>query len=286
MTVSSETTHSSDVGFRTDLQNREGYCAWTGIPYGTGLHIIPHRLGSEWLQLIVANRPRYSEDVATLSDINDIRNGVFSNPTIRQGFDQRDIAILKTPNHILCTEDIPPRHHRALMQPDMTYPRQQRYTPQWLVIPDAVTAMHIPNNSDATFKNQSKPKPSDLLLHYNYGVTAVKCWGRGQNVLREQANPPRPSRPVPASKNKSIRDTTVQKLERARLAGGAGAGSSTAGATDGLAESGGRAEWDEDDIVLFLWGNTPAAKERHLKQVGENTRRIEEWREGVPRVSV
>jgi len=42
----SQTTEIRDE-FCTKLQEREGYCAWTQIKYGTGLHIIPHHLGSE-----------------------------------------------------------------------------------------------------------------------------------------------------------------------------------------------------------------------------------------------
>lgn len=49
----------------------------------------------QWFQLIIANRPRYDEDVTTLNDINDIRNGVFASATIHQVFDSRHIAILK-----------------------------------------------------------------------------------------------------------------------------------------------------------------------------------------------
>lgn len=49
----------------------------------------------QWLQLIVNNRPSYSEDVTTLSDINDIRNGLFAMEQIHLAFDPRRVAILK-----------------------------------------------------------------------------------------------------------------------------------------------------------------------------------------------
>jgi hypothetical protein len=251
--------------------------------------------------------------VTTLHDINDIRNGIFANNLIHNGFDPRFAAVLKvcricppacplsdpyvatnpqTPNRILKTEDIPPRHTRRQISEDVSFPPRSRYTLQWLVDPgDEVTFM-IPNNSDAAFrKNTRKPKPSDLLLHYNYGAAAVKCWGRGLEVLQNCANPPRPPVPVPAptgpSRTIHDRETVIHKLREARDPGGAGAGSSTAGAgTGGLVESEGQAMWDEDDVILFFWGNSQAAKERHLKKVSENTRRMERWRGGVPQVSV
>ena len=31
-------------------------------------------------------------------------------------------------------------------------------------------------------------------------------------------------------------------------------------------DSEGQESWDEDDVMLFCWGNTPAAKERHRKK--------------------
>ena len=41
-------------------------------------------------------------------------------------------------------------------------------------------------------------KPSELLLHYNYGAAAVKIWGRNMAVLERLAKPPRLQAPVPA----------------------------------------------------------------------------------------
>ena len=112
---------------------------------------------------------------------------------------------------------------------------------------------------DAAFKKATrKPKPSDLLLHYNYGAAAVKCWGRGTDLLRERARPPRPL--VPFLVPTHSMDAAIRNLR-------AGTGR--------LVESEGQAEWDEDDVMLFLWGNSPAAKERHLKKVDENNRRME-----------
>ena len=35
----------------------------------------------------------------------------------------------------------------------------------------------------------------------------------------------------------------------------------------GLVESEGQAVWDEDDVMLFFWGNSQDPKEPHLKKV-------------------
>ena len=59
-------------------------------------HSLPFlRLLSQWFRLIIANRPTYNEDVTTLDDINDIRNGVFAVSMMHSPFDLRRIAILK-----------------------------------------------------------------------------------------------------------------------------------------------------------------------------------------------
>jgi hypothetical protein len=266
----------------------------------------------QWFRLIIENRPNYEEDVTELNDINDIRNGVFANVLVHNFFDRRRIVILKvchicppvcplsdlyvtakpqTPNKILRTSDIPPRHDREDMPQGVSYPGRVRYTLQWLN-PDPY-AMHLaPNNSDAAFKIRTrKPKPSELLLHYNYGAAAVKCWGRGVKLLQDLTNPPRPPVPVPtsAAPATTIHDggVAIRKRDAARAAGGAGAGNATAGAGTGeLVESEGQVMWDEDDVILFFWGNSQVAKERHLKRVNENTERMEQWRDAVPHVSV
>jgi hypothetical protein len=184
----------------------------------------------------------------------------------------------QTPNRILQTEDIPARYNRENMHADVNYPTGSRYTLQWLKAPDQFVAPTVPNNADAAFKkNTEEPKPSELLLHYNYGAAAVKRWGRGTEILQNRPNIPRPRRP-----SRTIHDRTVaiRKREEARNRGGARSGN-TAGAGTELEEEG-QAEWDEDDVMLFFWGNSKAATERHLKKVGENSRRIEQWRGDVP----
>ncbi|KAF8509116.1 hypothetical protein BU17DRAFT_7722, partial [Hysterangium stoloniferum] len=237
----------------------------------------------QWFQLIIGNRPNYSEDVEDLDDINDSRDGVSANSMIHNIFDSRRIAILKTPNCYLNTKDIPPppRNKRPHMATSVTYLKDSRYTLQWLN-PGLATKAMLPDNRDATFKKGTrKAKPSDLLLHYNYGAAAVKWWGNGTETLRKLAQPPRPSVPVPApsgpSRTTHDRKTAFSKHDAARAADVSGAGNATAGPSttgpatgEGLLDLEGQAMWDEDDVVLFFWGNSQAARECHDRKVQEN----------------
>jgi len=214
--------------------------------------------------------------VADLNDINDIRNGVFVSPNLYHVFDLHRVAILKPPNLILDTADIPPCHQRTLRR-DTEYPPRNRYTLQWLDTEDEIDQTLIPNNSDAAFGSHTElPKPSDLLLHYNYGVAAVKRWGRGREVLQARANPPRPppAQQVETGTSRSISDRwrTAQKRKDAQSAEGD--------------ESESQAEWDEYDVVLYFWANTEASKERRRKKLEESTRHMEQWREAVDEASV
>lgn len=69
------------------------------------------------------------------------------------------------------------------------------------------------------------------------------------------------------------RTTVIKEREAARRRG--------AGARGELVESEDPGTWDEDDVMLFLWGNTTAAKERRLEKANEDGERIEQWRGGV-----
>jgi len=98
------------------------------------MHIIPYKRGSEWFQLIIANRPKHEEEVEVLVDVNDIR--VFATDNIHRAFNPCEVAILKTPNRVLITSDIPQRAERPTKVPeDVTYHSSKRYTLQWLIHP-------------------------------------------------------------------------------------------------------------------------------------------------------
>ncbi|TDL26653.1 hypothetical protein BD410DRAFT_825774 [Rickenella mellea] len=257
-TVHSGTTDSHKT-FADTLLQRDNCCVFTGLDKSLrlGMHIIPYARGSEWLRLIIANRPKYGEEVEDLVDIEDIRNGISENPNIRMAFDLRHLVILKTPNHVLTNMDVPQRaERRSAMPEDVAYPDNERYTLQWLVIPGVAELRYFADhNMDAAFKKETEePKPSELLLHYNYGAAAVRHWGHGMGVLQERPNLPRPTGPVRTRKERSA---AIRKRDR----------------TQG--------EWDADDIVLFFWANTPAARERRRKEQEERTQYMEAWRQGV-----
>jgi len=125
-----------------------------------------------------------------------------------------------------------------------------------------------PNNTDAMFrKGTCKPKPSGLLLHYNYGAAAVKWWGHRSEIIQNRPNIPHPSGPIPATRVLSgtvhDRALAIQKLDAAQAASGLGAGNPMArGGTGEMVDAEGQAKWDEDELILFLWSNSKAAKER------------------------
>ena len=164
-----------------------------------------------------------------------------------------------------------------------------RYMLQWLVKPDAGKLQYVAqNNVDATFKKHScKLKPSELLLHYNYGAAAVNWWGRGKEVLHNRLNIPCPivSAPAPLGPMKMLHDRTItiKKRDTAQHADEAGTGIVMAGdeAMD-MVESKDQAQWDEDDVMLFFWGNSQAAVECYHRKQEEMTWYMEQWRQGMP----
>ena len=46
------------------------------------------------------------------------------------------------------------------------------------------------------------------------------------------------------------------------------------------------ARWNEDDVMLFLWGNSMTATEHHHRKQEESTQHMEQWKAGVHQVSV
>jgi len=197
-----------------------------------------------------------------------------------------DLTGTQTPNRYLQPDDIPPHSDRTLSN-DVTYPSNSRYSLQWLNPDPNVIAM-IPNNRDAAFKKRTKkPKPSSLLLHYNYGAAAVKCWGHGTQVLYNLFKPPRPGEPVPAPvgppRNIHDRKVAIQKREEAQK-GGRVQDTDRTGTNEAEVEKEEQATWDEDDVMIFFWGNSRAAKERHTWKVQENVQRMEKWRKELPSV--
>ena len=190
----------------------------------------------------------------------------------------------QTPNPILGTTDVPERYQRDLVS-GVSYPTDSRYTLQWIVTPPNIAIeRHLPNNTDATFKNQQLPKPADILLHYNYGVAVVKEWGKNIDALVNRPNISRPSIPTPAPMGpprvRHDRNIAIEKRTAATTQGGQAAGSSKRKRGEERAE-GGEGRWDGDDVIMFLWGNTKAAREWHAQKEQERTAYLENWRAAV-----
>ncbi|KZP28689.1 hypothetical protein FIBSPDRAFT_927455 [Athelia psychrophila] len=211
---------------------------------------------AKWLQLIIANRP-HIENLESLKNINDIRNGIYATDTIAiQYFDKRKVVVLKTPNLILETIDVPDRYERAI-DPDVSYPSDSRYTFQWIAtVERQIILDRYPNNNDATFMDQQLDKPAELLLHYNYGAAAVRQWGKNFTVLVDRPDIPRPSVIAPAPKERNTSKGAAADFEA-------------------------QESWDEDDVMLYFWGNTKVAQDRNAQEEQECTVSLENWRDAV-----
>ena len=117
--------------------------------------------------------------------------------------------------------------------------------------------------------DQQLPKPADLLMHYNYGAAAVKHWGKNISVLTDRPGIPR-SVPVPAPM--PVGPTSQ---------GEQGAGSVRTRSEGEVADLEAQDRWDEDDVMLFFWGNSKGALERHARKEQERTLYLEDWRAAV-----
>jgi hypothetical protein len=182
----------------------------------------------------------------------------------------------QTPNRILQTDDVPDRH--ILNLPDgASYPFSSRYTLQWLAADNIFLRSIFPNNSDAAFVSHHKlePKPSDLLLHYNYDAAAVKHWGRNHTVFNNRPGLPRPQAPetVAMGTTKVAKLTTAQAEHIQRQPANNEGSASSAEATDSE-----QPVWDEDDVMLFFWGNSMPSMERHARKEQERKENINKWR--------
>ncbi|KAJ7642551.1 hypothetical protein B0H17DRAFT_1104996 [Mycena rosella] len=277
------------AALKNSLLKRDASCIFTNKPplFCEGAHIIPFHKGDEWFDLIVTNCPASpDEDTSSLTTVDDVRNGMLLGVEVHIVTEAKQVVVLKTPNFVLDVNDVPPRHPRAPTQ-NNKYPDGQRYTLQWLHGSAEERAV-VPNNSDATFKKHSHtPKPSPMLLHYNYGAAAVKWWGHGKSHLEISNRPtmPRPSVPVPAATGPIRTKRTAAQLEASSLKRATGdAGGSGSLPRDSEAARDEEAT-DPDEIVLFFWSQNPAALERRKceaedqkREEEERASRMEQWR--------
>ena len=102
----------------------------------------------------------------------------------------------QTPNYVPDVTNVPSCHDQANMPQNARYPTHECHMLQWPLNPGPTMFIMVLNNINATFKtNSRKLKPLDLLLHYNYGATAIKWWGHGMELLKNCENYPHPSMP-------------------------------------------------------------------------------------------
>ena len=81
------------------------------------------------------------------------------------------------------------------------------------------------------------------------------------------------------------KSAVVAKLGAARDAtagSGTGTGTGPRSSTQTVVvDSDGKDPWDEDDTMLFFWGNSKASLERHHRREVENNQNMEQWRQTV-----
>ncbi|KAJ7091567.1 hypothetical protein B0H15DRAFT_836667 [Mycena belliarum] len=227
-----EDNHTRE-SFRNDLAERDVSCIFTNAALSQcqRAHIVPFSRGDVGIEHIVNNR--LHEDVANLTSINDTRNGMLLSNTIHPMFDAKKAVVLKTPNRVLSTSDIPANNSEIKLYGDVVYSRDPRYTLHWLHGTEQEQRI-VANHTDAAFKNHSKiPKPASILLDYNYGVAALKWWGRGNDALLKNRERLR-------AEHDSL---IVADVDSARQS-------------------------QAEELVLRLWANTPAARTRREKQRG------------------
>ncbi|KAJ7242639.1 hypothetical protein C8J57DRAFT_1557458 [Mycena rebaudengoi] len=172
------------------------------------------------------------------------------------------VAVLKTPNPMLDANDVPARSVRATRD------------------------SFFPNNNDATFHDHALAKSADILLHYNYGAVVRKHWGKNMARLEQKEHHPKPPKPAAMSALKSRRTEEDYQLLGKKRSCHEGPGSSTAGGSMGVGgEVADSADGWEDDFMLFAWGNTRVAQERHTLAKKARTDSLQNWRSNVGSVS-
>ena len=111
----------------------------------------------------------------------------------------------------------------------------------------------------------------------------MKKWGRNHAILNSRPDLPRPKPPetVAMGPTKSLgnRKITIEKLTSVRdkqQPGGNEGGTNSAAATESE-----QPVWDEDDVMLFFWGNSMLSMERHAERERERIENINKWRAGT-----
>ncbi|KAG9218197.1 hypothetical protein CCMSSC00406_0005878 [Pleurotus cornucopiae] len=265
------------VQYRTDISNRDGMCIFTGFT-GQACHIIPFARGTGNMSILVHQR----SITPAINDINDKRNGFLCEYNLHRLFDQRQVAVLVTPNDILGREDIPQAASPGLLQDLRSSPSRLSYTLQHINITvpqDAimVNALGAVNNRDAKFLDCSRSGlPHAALLHYLYGASVVLAFGARDSVKTWQATheweqPPTQTpatRPDYKPRDYHDRQLTEEKRQNAYLASSTGV------------QNGGRLT--EEEVMAFMF-EIASRQVASREQAAWEQRKLEidDWVHGV-----
>ncbi|KAF7969154.1 hypothetical protein HWV62_28198 [Athelia sp. TMB] len=267
--LSSSWSESRD-NFSEAVRQRDLGCVFTGMPeqFCDAIHIVP-RAGDR--ECILSNRPGMDGKVdIELESIDDVRNGIFASLHFCRIYGLRNLAILKTPNHVLDVVDIPhAQGDRLFATLDTDFPKGFRFTAQWLqLLPPRLDTLEsvrhiLPNNSDAMFKTNAREDelPSGVILDYIYGATAFKWWGKHYTLLADFVTP----------RQAVIVPTLTKPLMNAN----------TTGKKQDRQENQGDDQLDPFETVLMFWNNTLAAINRRQQEEDRLQARISGWADTV-----
>ncbi|KAF7306319.1 hypothetical protein MIND_00423100 [Mycena indigotica] len=258
------------------IENRDPFCIFSGSGLYTceTAHIIPFSKAL-FLDCIIRTRLSSTESLAGMA-IDDVRNAFMVSASYHRSFDNKALAVMKTPNLVLGVEDIPisPPHSRP--RDGIEYPSHERYTAQWLVY-DPDSNNELPKAMDAMFNATSTlDKPSQILLDYNYGVAALARWLVKEDTHLLNVNSPNqrgalglPSRPIspspaPLGPQRSRRTSPQHQA-----------------AIDKRNAWAARIE-EAENIVFRLWmGSHPEVAAQIHQEHEDGAERLEQWRLGV-----
>ncbi|KAJ7358160.1 hypothetical protein DFH08DRAFT_1075380 [Mycena albidolilacea] len=193
---------------RSAIAARDVSCIFTNYSKSMSqcTHTFPFSRGHAWLRQLLDSRisdPENEDTTTNLTYLNDTRNGMLVANTLHPIIDQKRLVVMKTPTRVLQTTDIPPQSNpkpNTKLFGDVRYSENPRYTLQSKI-------------------DSEIPKPSGVLLDYNYGVAALKWWGKaygqGDFLQHRRHSGPRAtiatSNPSRSSDHRSC--TTDAKLE-------------------------------------------------------------------------
>ncbi|TFK46381.1 hypothetical protein OE88DRAFT_1667712 [Heliocybe sulcata] len=196
----SRTQTSQRDNFRETLSERDrGCCIFTAVSPTAGtraVHIIPFARGEKWLQEILMHRSYSRMEDVPLEDVhlNHSVNGFMASPIVHHLIGSRRAAVLQVPNCMLSEDDVRQELHPNWKKVRYTHGvGVKHYIFQWLDFngqdADVETATILPNCILAAFPGDPRePQPSPLLLHYIYGCTVLRLWGRNTELLANSPN--------------------------------------------------------------------------------------------------